>query len=147
MPLAAVTGRDLELQIFGGNMLFSRIRVDRKNAAAAIMLSAAMWVATLPRAHAQAVAVADVGVHVVDPSGSAIGGAQLKMTETDKQQVHSGVTDAVGRYGFQTLPMASVRLTFQLDGFSPAVVSLGIAANGEATVPTQRLKIAARPKP
>ena len=38
--------------------------------------------------------------------------------------------------------MASVRLTFQLEGFSPAVVSLGIPADGEATVPTQRLKLA-----
>src|SRR4051812_42796169 len=98
-------------------MFFSRIRVDRKNAAAAIVLSAAMWVATLPSAHAQAVAVADVGVHVVDPSGSAIGGAQLKMTETDKQQVHSGVTDAVGRFSFNNLPVGPYQLEVQAAGF------------------------------
>jgi len=121
-------------------MLFSRIRVDRKNAAAAIMLSAAMWVATLPGAHAQAVAVADVGVHVVDPSGSAIGGAQLKMTETDKQQVHSGVTDAVGRFSFNNLPVGPYQLEVQAPGFKTYVqtgIVLQVNLNVEQVVTMQ----------
>jgi len=79
---------------------------------------------------------------VADESGGVLPGVTVAAIAEDGRVLATRVTDAVGRYGFQTLPMASVRLTFQLDGFSPAVVSLGIAANGEATVPTQRLKIA-----
>ena len=104
-------------------MVFSRIRVDRGNAAAALMLSAALLLATLPAAHAQSVAVADVGVRVVDPSGTAIAGAQVKMTETDKQQVHSGATDVTGRYSFNNLPVGPYQLEVHSAGFKSYVQS------------------------
>jgi hypothetical protein len=79
---------------------------------------------------------------VADQSGGVLPGVTVVAIAEDGRVLATSVTDAVGRYAFDTLPMASVRLTFQLDGFSPAVVSLGVAANGEAAVPTQRLKLA-----
>ena len=79
---------------------------------------------------------------VADESGGVLPGVTVVAIAEDGRVLATNVTDAVGRYRFDTLPMASVRLTFQLEGFSPAVVSLGIPADGEATVPTQRLKLA-----
>lgn len=79
---------------------------------------------------------------VADESGGVLPGVTIVVTAEDGRVLATSVTDAVGRYGFHTLPVASVKLTFQLEGFSPAVVSFGIAADGEATVPTLRLKIA-----
>jgi hypothetical protein len=79
---------------------------------------------------------------VADESGGVLPGVTVVAIAEDGRVLATSVTDAVGRYGFHALPMASVRLTFQLEGFSPAVVSLGIPVDGEATVPTQRLKIA-----
>ena len=46
---------------------------------------------------AQAVAIAEVTGTVSDPSGAAVASAQVKMTETDKQQVRTTVTDSQGR--------------------------------------------------
>jgi hypothetical protein len=79
---------------------------------------------------------------VADESGGVLPGVTVVAIAEDGRVLATSVTDAVGRYGFDTLPMASVRLTFQLEGFSPADVSLGLAAGGEAAVPTQRLKLA-----
>jgi hypothetical protein len=79
---------------------------------------------------------------VADQSGGVLPGVTVVAIAEDGRVLATSVTDALGRYRFDTLPMASLRLTFQLEGFSPAVVSLGIAADGEATVPAQRLKLA-----
>jgi hypothetical protein len=79
---------------------------------------------------------------VADQSGGVLPGVTVVAIAEDGRVLATSVTDAAGRYGFDTLPMASVRLTFQLEGFSPEVVNLGIAADREATAPTQRLKIA-----
>jgi hypothetical protein len=48
----------------------------------------------------------------------------------------------VGRYSFGALPAATVRLTFQLEGFAPATVELTLATDLETTVAPQRLKLA-----
>ena len=44
-----------------------------------------LFAAAAPPLHAQAVAVAQVAGTVVDSTGAAIAGAQVTMTETDKQ--------------------------------------------------------------
>ena len=45
-------------------------------------------------ASAQSVAVAQVSGNVTDPTGAAIPNAQVTMTETDKQTVHTAITEA-----------------------------------------------------
>ena len=79
---------------------------------------------------------------VADESGGVLPGVTVVATSLDGRVLASGVTDAVGRYTFGALPRASVRLTFQLEGFSPATVELALATDVQTAVPTQRLKLA-----
>jgi hypothetical protein len=76
-------------------MLFSRSRstvhADRLKFAA-LLLAVAPILPVAPRALAQAVAVAEVDGHVTDSSGQAVVGAQVRMTEVDRAQVHNTTT-------------------------------------------------------
>ncbi len=69
------------------------------------------------RASAQAVAIAEVDGYVVDPAGAAVSGAQVKITEVDKQQVHQTVTDLQGHYAFPNLPIGPYQLEVSNKGF------------------------------
>ena len=70
-----------------------------------------------PRAEAQAVAIAQVAGRVTDPSGAPVAGAQVRIVETGKQQVHTTASDDQGRYTFPNLPIGSYRLEVQASGF------------------------------
>ncbi len=76
-----------------------------------------MLAAAAGTAYPQAVAIAEAAGVVSDPSGSAIAGAQVKMTETDKQLVRSTVTDDQGRYTLTNLPVGPYRLDVTAPGF------------------------------
>ena len=79
---------------------------------------------TLPNlAHAQAVAIAQVSGNVTDQSGSAIPNAQVTMTETDKQAVHTALTNAQGQYVLPSLPVGPYRLEVSANGFKNYVQS------------------------
>ena len=79
-----------------------------------------LWPAT---AGAQTVAVAGVSGTVTDPSGSAIAGATVSMTETDKQLVRTAQTDATGHYALLELPVGPYRLEVKVNGFKDYVES------------------------
>ncbi len=66
---------------------------------------------------AQQVAVAQVSGQVSDPSGAALAGATVKMTETDRSVVHTATTDANGNYLFPGLPVGPYRLEVNKQGF------------------------------
>ncbi len=70
-----------------------------------------------PRAQAQAVAIAQVAGRVADPTGAPVAGAQVKIIETGKQQLHTAASDDQGRYTFPNLPIGSYRLEVQASGF------------------------------
>jgi hypothetical protein len=70
---------------------------------------------------AQAVAVVEVDGHVTDPTGQAIVGAQVKITETGKHEVHTSVTDNTGRFALQELPPGAYRLEVTSAGFKTYV--------------------------
>src|SRR5437868_10102967 len=74
-------------------------------------------------ARAQAVAIAQVSGNVTDQSGSAIPNAQVTMTETDKQAVHTAVTNAQGQYVLPSLPVGPYRLEVSANGFKNYVQS------------------------
>jgi hypothetical protein len=76
-----------------------------------------------PNACAQTVAVAEVSGTVTDPTGAAIGGAIVSMTETDKQIVRSTVTDSLGNYTLLELPVGPYRLDVRANGFRNHVES------------------------
>src|SRR6266853_6247957 len=72
---------------------------------------------------AQAVAVAQISGIVFDPSGKSIPGAQVTMTETDKQTVHTVATDGLGSYTLPNLPVGPYRLEVTNPGFKNYVQS------------------------
>src|SRR3954451_1349260 len=66
---------------------------------------------------AQAVNNAGASGQVVDPTGAAVTGATVKMTETEKGVPHTTTTDADGRYTFPNLPVGPYRLDATMTGF------------------------------
>src|SRR5947208_6423371 len=70
---------------------------------------------------AQAVAIAEIGGTVTDPSGAPIAGAQVRITEMEKQQVRTTVSDAQGRYTLPNLPVGPYRLEVTGQGFKSYV--------------------------
>src|SRR5215472_1274024 len=77
--------------------------------------------AIMPSARAQAVAVAQVTGSVVDSTGAAVAGAQVTMTETDKQVSRSTMTDASGSYVLPNLPVGPYSLEIKANGFKDYV--------------------------
>jgi hypothetical protein len=72
---------------------------------------------------AQAVAIAEVSGTVSDPTGAAVAGAQVKITEVDKQQARTTITDPQGHYTLPNLPVGPYRLEVQADGFKSYIQS------------------------
>ena len=72
---------------------------------------------------AQAVAVAQVSGSVLDPTGKAIVGAQVTMTDTEKGQLRTAVSDSAGSYTLPSLPVGPYRLEVQAPGFKDYVQS------------------------
>ena len=89
-------------------------------------------------------AAASGGLHgvIADDSGGVLPGVSVAATSAAGRVLGTSITDAVGRYAFRALPEASVRLTFQLQGFSTATIELALAPDVETAVPTLRLQLA-----
>src|SRR5690349_14316325 len=96
---------------------------------------------TLPKlARAQAVAIAQVSGNVTDQSGSAIPNAQVTMTETDKQAVHTAITNPQGQYVLPSLPVGPYRLEVSANGFKNYVqtgIELQVNQNIQVNVSMQ----------
>ena len=81
-------------------------------------------VALVPfQARGQSVAVAQVSGSVTDPTGAAIAGAGVTMTETDKQVSRSATTDASGYFVLPNLPVGPYRMEIKANGFKDYVQS------------------------
>ena len=72
-------------------------------------------------ARGQAVAIAEVVGTVSDPTGAALVGAQVTMTETDKHTVFSAVTNQTGQFILPNLPTGPYRLEVKAPGFKDYV--------------------------
>jgi Carboxypeptidase regulatory-like domain len=81
---------------------------------------------------------------VADESGGVLPGVTVVATAPDGRVLATAVTDAVGRYTLDGLPAATVTVTFQLEGFSVAAAELTMSGDTDATVRTQRLKLASK---
>src|SRR5580658_3413425 len=113
------------------------ISVDRWKTAAALLLAVAMMSFYPPTALAQQVAVSEVNGNVTDPSGAGIAGATVKMTEVDRNEVHTATTDATGRYSLVNLPSGDYRLEVSSAGFEhyrQIGITLTIGSNPEINV-------------
>ena len=74
-----------------------------------------------PGAWAQQVAVSQLDGYVTDQSGQAVVGAQIKVTEIDRGQVHLAETDVTGRYQFPDLSAGNYQLEVSYKGFKTYV--------------------------
>ena len=81
---------------------------------------------------------------VADQSGGVLPGVTVEVASEDGRILGTAVTDQAGRYAWASVAEDNVRLTFQLEGFSPAVVDVKVAAGRDMTVATQHLRLAAR---
>ena len=110
------------------------------NRAAVLFFALALLAVLSPRAMAQAVAVVELDGHVTDPTGQAIVGAQVKITETGKREVHTSVTDNTGRFALQELPPGAYRLEVSFAGFKSYVqtgITLQVGSNPAINVRMQ----------
>jgi hypothetical protein len=94
-----------------------------------------------PLPMAQAIAVAEVEGYVTDPGGQPVSGAQVTITETGKNRVHTTQTNAQGGgYSFPNLDVGSYDLTVSANGFKTYVQSgivLQVAAHISINVQLQ----------
>jgi hypothetical protein len=89
---------------------------------------------------AQAVSVVEVDGHVTDPTGQAIVGAQVKIIETDKHEIHTAVTDNTGRFALTELPPGGYRMEVTSAGFKTYVqtgITLQVGSNPGINVAMQ----------
>ena len=94
---------------------------DLKTRAGVLLLALALISILAPVVRAQQVAVAQLDGYVTDPSGQVIAGAQVKVTEVDRDQVHPTTTDITGHYAFPGLPAGTYQLEVSSPGFKSYV--------------------------
>ena len=85
------------------------------------LLLSFMFLGEKPSLQAQAVSIASVTGRVVDTSGAAVSGAQIKMTAVDTGQAHNVLSNAEGIYTIPSLPIGAYTLEVTASGFSTYV--------------------------
>ena len=110
-------------------MSFEKVYAVLRNSAAILLLALAVIGFLAPVAKAQQVAVAEIDGYVTDPSGQAIAGAQVKVTDMDRGTVHTATTDTTGRYSFPNLSIGNYQLEVSSPGFK-GFVQKGIQTRG-----------------
>jgi hypothetical protein len=93
------------------------IFADFRKTAATLLIASTFLLLNLGGAMAQQVAVSQLDGYVTDPSGQAIAGAQVKVTEVNLDQVHTSSTDITGHYAFPGLPAGQYQLEVTFTGF------------------------------
>jgi len=97
-----------------------------------LLFAGALLAAFAPVTLAQEVAVAQVDGHVTDPSGAAIAGATVKMTEAERRVAHQATTDPTGRFELPNLPTGAYLLEVDAAGFKTyrqTGITLQVASN------------------
>ena len=92
------------------------IQADRKSPAP-FLYAIIATILFAPVCYAQAIAVAEVQGQVVDGSGSAVPGAQIKMTQTETDYVRNTTAGVDGSYSLPNLPVGPYMLEVRADGF------------------------------
>jgi hypothetical protein len=83
-------------------------------------------------AWAQAISTSQIKGTVQDPSGAAVPGAEIKVTQTDTGALRTAITDTDGSYVLTSLPIGPYRLEVSKEGFAKYVQSgivLQVATN------------------
>ena len=120
-------------------MSFSRIRAFSKSRAA-LVLALAVLASLAPVSMAQEVSGAEIDGHVNDPSGRAVVGAKVNVTNVDTAQVRAASSDSTGRFAFPNLPVGHYTLEVTAPGFKTYVqqgIELQVASNPSILVSLQ----------
>jgi hypothetical protein len=92
-----------------------------KFAAIGSLLVAVLLLTLSPALESQAVSIASVTGRVLDPTGAALAGAQVRMTAIATNIVQDVVTDTNGIYNFPSLTIGAYRLEVTAPGFQTYV--------------------------
>lgn len=117
-------------------MLFS---TQKREGFLALAFMMALFVLA-PGAWAQQVAGAQISGYVTDPTGQAIFGAKVTMTDVDKRVAHGTTSDTTGRYVLPNLPVGAYRLEVSMAGFKTYVqtgITLEVDVNIDDNVTMQ----------
>jgi hypothetical protein len=108
-----------------------------------VWLIVAIALALAPRALAQTVAVAQLSGTILDESGAALPGAEVRVTQTDTGMNRFVITGQDGGYVFTNLPVGPYKIAAKLSGFS-AFEQTGIVLTvGQARSVNITLKVGA----
>lgn len=99
------------------------------------LLALALVLLDGPAVAQQALIYATVTGRVVDPSGAAIAGASVVLTNLDRNQAWSTRTDDQGRFRLLYVPVGRSRLTVEREGFGPASRIVTIAMGETLDLP------------
>jgi Carboxypeptidase regulatory-like domain/TonB dependent receptor-like, beta-barrel len=94
----------------------------------------------LPAFAQQSVTSATLSGRVEDATGAAVTGAPVTVTNLDKNQTWTSVSDEEGRYSFLYLPVGNYRLKLEQAGFDPLSRDLDLSV-GQALIVPLRLSI------
>lgn len=97
---------------------------------AVVGLALLVWLGRPSHAGAQ-VTTADVLGTVHDPGGAVVPGARVTLTQLDRQQVRSAVTDTGGDYTFTLLQNGTYSLSVEASGFSRVEVKSFTLSGGD----------------
>jgi Carboxypeptidase regulatory-like domain/TonB dependent receptor len=115
-------------------------RARKRESLRALLLVLTLAVLPVQKIQSQAVAVAELDGRVTDQSGAIVSGAQVKLTETDKQQIHNSETDGQGHFSLPNLPIGNYQLEVSAPGFKNYIqqgIVLQVANNVEVNVVLQ----------
>jgi Carboxypeptidase regulatory-like domain len=77
-----------------------------------------------PQTHeARLLGGAQIAGRVLDPSGAAVGDAQVRVLDNNGREIARTTSDSTGQYGFSGLPDGSYQLEFQNRGFNKLVMN------------------------
>src|SRR6266481_4958672 len=117
------------------------MQASRSTLAVLSLAASILYFAGMPcPAPAQTTAIAGVSGTVSDPSGGAVVGAPVTITETAKHTVFSTVTDQSGNFLFPSLPVGPYRLEVKAPGFKEYVqtgLALQVGNNIQINIPLQ----------
>ncbi|MEK6299101.1 MAG: TonB-dependent receptor [Acidobacteriota bacterium] len=92
---------------------------------------------TLPAFAQQSVSAATLSGRVEDTSGAAISGATIAITNIDKNQTNSSISDEHGRYSFLYLPVGSYHFKVEHTGFASLTRELTLSVGQAFDLPVR----------
>jgi Carboxypeptidase regulatory-like domain len=125
----------------GGSHCFKGGGVYRSLLAIPVACASLFIIFTMPPVWGQATSTATIGGQVTDPSGAAIPGAEVTLTDMDTQVTRTALSNEAGRYIFVNVPSGNYKVKVTMPGFATSESSGWKATVGSALNIDVSLKI------